>query len=203
MRLARSITLRSAAVAALGTFVLAGTAPTAGATTLKVKGGTTTLTFGRPAIQALSTMGISFAPVAPASAAGEVLSFPIRSGTLKVTGGARKKVAGTITHRGGMTLSNSVLAVGLSKPMVRLAGRRSELDTTSVIGTAPPLTIDMATLDLSRAKMSVTRKRVRIGRVHVKLTSLAASAMNAGFGVTGFTPGFEIGTATVKAAVKR
>ena len=203
MRLARSIIVRSVALAALTALALTATAPTAGATTLKIKGGTTTLTFGQPAIQALAAMGIQFAPVAPATAAGTVLSFPVRSGALKVTGRAHKKVTGKLTHGGGMKLFNQVLTVGLTDPVARLAGKASTLDAAAAIGTSPPLTIEMSTLDVSRAKTTVTAKRVRITGVRVKLTDLAASSLNAGFGVTGFTPGFEIGAATLKADVKR
>ena len=65
------------------------------------------------------------------------------------------------------------------------------------------MTITMADLDLSKAKASVTSKRIRISGVHAKLTELAATSMNAGFSVNGFTPGFEIGTATLKADVER
>ena len=60
-----------------------------------------------------------------------------------------------------------------------------------------------ADLDVFKAKTSVTSKRILISGVHVKLTELAATSMNAGFAVTGFTPGFEIGTATLNADVKR
>lgn len=202
MRFARSIIARSAVPAALGALALAVAAPAAGATTLKVKGGTTKLTFGGPAVQQLVGMGIGFAPVAPATAAGTVLSFPIRSGTLKVTRGSHKKVRGKITHRGGMSLFNQALSIGLSKPAVTLAGKKSALDATAVIGTSQlPMTI--ATLDISKAKTSVTSKRVRITGVRVKLTEFAAASMNAGFSVTGFSPGFEIGTATLKANVRR
>ena len=49
----------------------------------------------------------------------------------------------------------------------------------------------------------MTSKRVRITGVHVKLTEIAGNSMNAGVSLTGFTPGFEIATATLQATVKR
>jgi hypothetical protein len=203
MRFGSSLISRCAAVAAVGALAIAVAAPAAGATTLKLKGGTTTLTFATPAIQSLGAMGIGFQPIAPATAAAAAVSFPIRSGTLKVRGHSRKKVSGRITHRGGMSLSNQTLSIALTKPLVKLAGKTSTLDAATIVGTSPPLPITMATLDLSKAKTRVTSKRVRISGVRVKLTKLAASSMNAGFSVTGFTPGFLIGTATLKAVVKR
>jgi hypothetical protein len=203
MRFGRSMVVRCAALAASGALAVAVTAPAAGATTLKLKGGTTTLTFGTPAAQALAGMGIAIAPSAPATAAGPVLSFPISSGTLKLTGRGKKQVSGTITHAGGMSLSNATLAIGLTKPVVKLAGKQSTLNANAALGPTPPLVIEMATLDVSKATTSVTAKRVRIAGARVKLTELAATTMNAGFSVTGFTPGFEIGTATVVANVKR
>jgi hypothetical protein len=200
MHVPRLLIARSAALVALGALAVAITAPTANARTLRLKGGATTLTFGQPAVEALTDMGISFAASAPATAAGSSLSFPIRSGKLKVSG---KKVSGRITHRGGMSLSNQSLSIALTKPLVKLAGKTSTFDATAAFGASPSMTITMADLDLSKAKTSITSKRIRISGVHVKLTELAATSMNAGFSVTGFTPGFEIGTATLKADVAR
>ena len=177
------------------TFVAAAPAEAA---TVKLKGGTTTLTFGQPALTALSGMGIGFSATAPATLSGTALKFPIKAGKVKVSG---KKVTGTINHGGGMTLSNPTLAIGLSKPAVVLAGAKSALNATALIGTSP-IPLQMATLDMTKAKTKITSKRITISGVHVKLTQIAASSMNAGFNVTGFTTGFEIGTATLQATVK-
>jgi hypothetical protein len=84
-----------------------------------------------------------------------------------------------------------------------LAGKQSVLNATSSIGGSPPLPIQMATLDVSKAKATVTSKRVTLSGVRLKLTKTAAVSMNGAFSVTGFTPGFEIGTVTLKAEVKR
>ena len=173
-------------------------------TTLKVKSGSTTLTFAPPAVQQLVAMGVTLAPSAPATAAaGGAVVFPISSGKLKVTSGKHPKITGTVAHRGGITLSNQIVAIALNQPSVALAGKQSLLNATSSIGGSAPLAIEMATLDLSKAKLSVTSKRVKVSGVSVKLTELAASSMNAAFSVTGFTPGFLIGTATLQAEVKR
>jgi hypothetical protein len=185
----------------LAAVALAATAPPAHAATLKIKGGTTTLTFGAPAIESLTGMGIAIAPTQPATAAGPALAFPIKSGSLKVSG--RQVRSGRVMHTGGMTLSTDTLTIALTKPVVSLAGRRSALDATTSFGGGATLATQMATLDLSRAKTSLTAKRLKLTGVKVKLTKLAAEAMNGGFAVTGFTPGFEIGTATLQADLKR
>src|SRR5262245_33276104 len=115
----------------LAVIALAVSPPAADATTVKIKSGTTTLTFGQPAIQQLTGMGIGFAPTAPATAAGPALIFPITGGKLKVV---KQKVTGTITHGGGMTLSNPALSIALTNPVVALAGRQSALNATTSFG---------------------------------------------------------------------
>ncbi len=194
---------RFTVVAALVALALPASAG-AKTTTLKVKGGSTALTFAPAAAQQLVAMGITLAPIAPATAgAGGAIVFPIASGKLKVTSGKHPKITGTVADRGGITLSNQIVSIALNQPSVALAGKQSALNATSSIGGSAPLAIQMATLDLSKAKLSITSKRVKISGVNVKLTGLAASSMNAAFSVTGFTTGFLIGTATLQADVKR
>ena len=198
MRSARFIL--AALVVALAIPVNAGAATK----TLKVKGGTTTLTFAPPAAQQLAAMGITFAPLAPATMTpAAAVAFPISSGKLKVTSGKHPKLTGTVALRGGMSLANQIVSIALNSPSAVLAGRQSVLNAKSSIGGSAPLPIQMATLDLSKAKATVTSKRVTLSGVKLKLTQLAAASMNAAFSVNGFTPGFEIGTVALKAEVKR
>jgi hypothetical protein len=181
-------------------------APAAGAktTTVKLKGGTTTLAFNPQSAQNLQAMGIAVAPVAPTTAAaGPVLTFPIRSGTLKISGAKKKKVTGKVTQAGGMTLSNPGYAVTMNTPSVTLAAAGSNMAASTLLNGTPAGVMAVADVDLSKAKVTLTSKTVKITGVVVKLNPTAAGVMNQVFAVTGFTPGFEVGTATLRADLKK
>lgn len=186
--------------------VMLALAPAAAAktTTVKLKSGTTKLAFDAKAIQNLTAMGIAVSPVAPTTAAGPVLSFRVRGGTLKVKGAKRKKATGQIRQDGGMTLASATYSVAMNKPAVVLGATGSTMAANvTLAGTTPVGIMTMADLDLSKMKVTLTSKRVQLSRVAVHLNTVAAGSMNTFFGVNGFTPGFAIGTATVRADIKR
>lgn len=181
-------------------------APAAGAktTTVKLKGGTTTLVFNAQSAQNLSAMGIAVAPVAPTTAAaGPVLTFPIRGGTLKISGATKKKVTGKVTQTGGMTLSKAGYAVAMNAPAVTLAATGSNMAASILLNGTPAGVMAVADVDLSKVKVTLTSKKVKITGVVVKLNPTAAGVMNQVFQVTGFTPGFQVGTATLRADLKK
>lgn len=82
-----------AALAAAGVASAAGSAR-------RVTGGTTTLTLSSAAAKALSDNHLTIAPLAPATASGSTLSFPIARGRLN------SKLHGFVDQRGGFTISN-------------------------------------------------------------------------------------------------
>jgi hypothetical protein len=202
MRISRLPTAQLAVLLAVAVGLVL--APAAGAKTTKVKirTGTTTLTFNPQANQNLAAMGIAVGPVAPATAAaGPILTFPIRKGTLKVTGVKRKKVTGTVTHAGGMTLSTATFAVAMNRPVVALATTGSTMNASILLAATPAGSLTMADVNLSNAKVTLTRTRVKLTGIVVRLNATAAGAMNAAFQVTGFSPGFLVGSATLSAAL--
>jgi hypothetical protein len=67
---------------------------------------------------------------------------------------------------------------------------------TALLGAAR---FDLATLDLSAAKVATSGRTVTVGPVTAKLTKAAADALNQAFGTTAFVEGLTIGTATVAA----
>ena len=99
-------TLRAAAVGAL--VALAVAAP-AGAATVKLSGGSTTLKLDPATAKALTGLGVSVSPIAPAKAGTKGLSFPITGGSIDPA-----TAAGTITHSGGLQLRAGATRVRLT-----------------------------------------------------------------------------------------
>ena len=63
--------------------------------------------------------------------------------------------------------------------------------------------VDIVTLDLSEIEVNKTKKRVTIAMVGADLTQGAADALNATFATDDFAEGVRLGTATVKAGIKK
>ncbi len=69
-------------------------------------------------------------------------------------------------------------------------------DLTALVGGER---VSILSLDLSGLTSSVKGRRVTLGGVKASLTAAAAGALNGAFGVTAFTEGLVLGTATVSA----
>lgn len=156
-----------------------------------LEGGATSLALDPAAGQALSSLGVAVAPVAPATAGPKGLSFPIVSGFVR-----GRDLAGTIVHRGGITFS-AANGKSLTVTDFVIDTRRGVL--TAAAGGAR---VDLLKLDLSAPAVSATDDEIVIGNVPASLTATAAQALNATFGVTAFTEGLRIGVATVDAEVR-
>ena len=152
-------------------------------------GGATSLALDPGAAQALAGLGISAAPAAPATASPDgSLAFPITGGKVDA-----KSLAGTITHGGGLTLTKGATAVTVSDFTIETAPAPK---LTALLGAAR---FDLATLDLSAAKVATSGRAVSVGPVTAKLTKAAADRLNQAFGTTAFAEGLTLGTATVAA----
>ena len=68
---------------------------------VRVTGGTTQLALSSGTASALSSGGITLTPVAPATASGSTLTFPITHGRLNPT-----TLHGRVVHSGALTISN-------------------------------------------------------------------------------------------------
>jgi hypothetical protein len=151
----------------------------------KVRDGVTTLKLDAGAVDALTSLGVSAAPIKPASASGTRLAFPVTSGAL--TAGP----AGAIRHSGGIVLSKG-------STHVRLRNFTIELDSTprltALVGNARVPILD---LDASGADVVSSRRYVLITDVVGRLTATAAGALNDAFGVTAFEQGLTLGVADV------
>jgi hypothetical protein len=154
--------------------------------TLKLKGGATTLTLDPGAVTALTSLGIAAAPLAPATADGADLRFPLTTGRVKA-----KTLAGKIRHVGGLSLSRDATRVEL---------RNFIIDTKQGVLTARAGNARLAILDLdlSQAVVKKKRKRLTVSGVKATLTKGAADALNGAFATDAFKEGLVIGTAVVK-----
>ena len=153
------------------------------------KGGATSLALDPGTAQALTALGVSAAPAAPATANPDgSLAFAITGGKVNA-----KTLAGSITHSGGLTLTKGATAVTVTDFTIETAPAPK---LTALLGTTR---FDLATLDLGAAKTTISGRSVTVGPVVAKLTKGAADALNQAFATTAFTEGLVIGTATVAA----
>lgn len=150
--------------------------------------GKTTLALDPGAAAALTSLGVSVAPVAPATAGPDGVSFPISG-----FGGSLFPPSLSISHKGGLALSAGATTVSLTNYKI-LIDRSPDLVAT--VNGGPRVSI--LKLDLSRAKVGISRSGLTLGPVKASLTQDAATALNGAFGVTAFTKGLVLGNATVK-----
>lgn len=149
--------------------------------------GDTSLALDAGAAAALTSFGVSVAPVDPAFAKPDgSVAFPIVGGAVRTA-----TLAGFIAHRGGLTFS--------AEDGTELTVTDFVIDTTRGILTARvgDGRVDLLKLDLSAPAVAVDGDRVTVGNVGASLTKTAADALNATFGVTAFTEGLKLGVATV------
>ena len=150
--------------------------------------GVTTLALDPAAAAALTGLGVTPAPVAPARAlpSGE-LAFPI-------TNSLRNALrTGVVRHSGGISLTAGSTTVALTDFNIDVA--RQVL--TAKVGDAR---LPILSLDFSDARIKLRHGRLTIGPVGGSLTQGAADALNAAFGLEpGTVPaGLKLGDATVR-----
>jgi hypothetical protein len=149
-------------------------------------GGATSLALDPGTAQALTSLGVAATPAAPATANPDgSLAFPITGGKVDA-----KTLAGSITHSGGLTLTKGSTSVTVSDFTIETAAPK----LTALLGTTR---FDLAALDLSAIKTTVSGRTVTVGPVTAKLTKAAADGLNQAFGTSAFTEGLTVGTATV------
>jgi hypothetical protein len=167
--------------------------------TVKVKSGTLTLTFTAETLKSIDsgspTVGTVTTPVAPATAASGVFSFPIDKGSLNSLTGH-----GTFAAQGGFTIESHLSLGGLfessssasaANPAATL-GRSSTMTLTSA--NFSPSTVPVFTLGLTHAKVAGNRHQVSITKLPVALTAIGAQ-----FFGSAFKAGEQVATATVLA----
>ena len=164
----------------------------AGTTYLALTGGKTTLALNSGTAAALTGAGVTVTPASEATAGSAGISFPIQGGLINA-----KTLGGSVTHSGGLTFT----AGGQS-----LTIRDFTVNTSKKILTAwvDELDARVAVLDvnLAKAKVKATSKRLTITNVRTTLKQGVADALNGYFSTTLFTGGLKIGTVSVSAPIK-
>lgn len=183
------ISLVAFAIVAVAAFALA---PTASAKTLKVKKtGGTTLTLDAGTAAALTSLGVTVSPIAPAKGVSGGVRFPVTGGKLD-----SKTLAGNIRHSGGLRFSNGTTTVDLTRFTINID---SDPDLVATVGGSR---VSILKLDLSNLKNRSKGNSIKLSGVKATLTAEAAAALNGAFGVTAFTEGLTLGTASVKTTVR-
>jgi hypothetical protein len=150
--------------------------------------GATTLALDPAAASALTSLGVSPSPIAPATAGDDGLSFPI------VTPLGQALRTGKIRHTGGIALTAGSTTVELTNFTIRLDRHP---DLTALVGGQRVSILD---LDLSQASASFDHGTLVAGPIAATLTQAASDALNAAFGLApGTVPaGLKLGAATVR-----
>lgn len=191
----RSASMR-VAVAALALVAMLSNAALAAPSVLLAEG-RTSVTLSNDFIGALGSLQVAAGAVGAGSLRSGVASFPITGGALDL-GTAKAE----INHSGGLSLSAGATRVQLLSFNIDTTGATPVLTglvtvNGDVVGRLPlfNLTLPSLTLPLQPGAFGT----IFIPGVQVRLSREAAGALNSIFGVTAFTEGFNIGTASVQA----
>ncbi len=154
-------------------------------------GGATGLALDPGAAAALTSLGVTPGAIAPAFADHGELRFPITGGAVNA-----RTLAGTIAHSGGLSLTAGATSVALRDFVIGID------DTPALSALLGDDRVEILTLDASGARTSVQGANVTVSGVVARLTAGAATALNGAFGVTAFTEGLTLGTATVRGVAR-
>ena len=157
---------------------------------IAVTGGATGLALDPGTAAALTSLGVTVSPIGTATAAPDgSLRFPITGGALQPAA-----LTGSIAHSGGIALTAGDTRVELRRFVITLD------DTPTLSAKLGGQRVDILTLDLGGLTVGEgTDGTLELGGVVGRLTAGAAAALDDAFGVTAFTEGLVLGTATVDA----
>jgi hypothetical protein len=173
-----------AAAAAVALLAGAAAAAPAGAATVELDAGTTTLQVDT---RALSALGVSVAPVTPATSGRRGIALPITGGRINPA-----TAAGQIAHAGGLQLRRGASRIRLTTLLIRSGPAR----TISVKAGAARL--DAFSIAMKKATVRRRGFATTVADAPVKLTAKGAAALNRALRVAAFRRGTRIGTATVR-----
>lgn len=157
--------------------------------TVKIAGGDTALTLDPGTASALTSLGVTAAPIDPASALPSgALAFPITKGKLDA-----ETLGGKISHSGGISLTAGSTVVELTAFDINID---ADPDLSALVGGTRVSILD---LNLDGLEVKNEGGVLTLSGVSAALTKDAADALNAAFGVTAFTPGLVLGTTTTTA----
>ena len=200
--------LRYLAAATAVTGLLAGSGATAAsaataqpagaqaAAAVHLRGGATAVTTAPGIAPALLKNGIVPLATWPGS---QSLRFPESGPAVRfafpVTGGrvTLNPLGGKIRHRGGILFLN--VKNGKKIEVSRFTVNLTHADLTGIVNGNPKARVPLFRLDLSHAKLAAGKHIVTARGIGLKLTSVAAKALNAALGTKLFSAGLKLGTA--------
>jgi hypothetical protein len=165
-----------------------GTTEEATSETLTLNGQDTVLALDSGTAKVLEDNKIEVAPVDPASAGDDGISFPITGGEVD-----SESLAGTIDHSGGLEFTAGGTSVELTDFVVDTA---AETLTATAPGGSPLVVLD---LDLSGLDRSDEGGTIVLTGITAALSDDGAKALNDAFEVDLFEGGLAIGDVTVNA----
>lgn len=156
-------------------------------TTLTLTGEGTTLALDADTATVLTDNGVAVAPIEPAAAGDDGITFPITGGSVEA-----ESLAGTIEHSGGLVFSAGGTDLELTDFVIDTAA--GTLTATVGEDQVPILNVDLA--QLARADDDGT---IVLTEISTTLTQEAADALNTTFDVEIFEEGIPIGDVVVRA----
>lgn len=188
--------MRTAVVAA--GIALSVAAPVASAApTAQVRDGYTLVELLPEFVTALGSLGIAPSKVLPATLYQRIAFFPITGGRIDAS-----NAKGEVPHSGGLTLTRGGTQVVISDFIIDTTStpKLTGIVTAngSIVGRIPLFNLTLPALALP-LQLPAAPETLLIEGNRVTLTAEAASALNGAFGTTAFSPGFNIGIASVYA----
>jgi hypothetical protein len=162
-------------------------ATTTAPVTLALTGEGTTLVLDGATADVLTDNGVTVAPIDPASAGEEGITFPITGGQVEA-----ESLAGAIEHSGGLVFAAGGTELELTDFVIDTAAG-------TLSATAGGAQVPILDVDLSGLRRSEDAGAIVLEGITVALGADAATALNETFGVTLFEEGLDIGDVTVRA----
>jgi hypothetical protein len=162
-------------------------AATTAPATLTLTGEGTTLVLDSATAGVLTDNDVTVAPIDPATAGDDGITFPITGGQVEA-----ESLAGTIDHSGGLVFTAGGTELELTDFVI---------DTTAgtLSATAGGAQVPILDVDLSGLQRSDDAGTIVLEGITVSLSADGATALNETFGVTLFEEGLAIGDVTVRA----
>jgi hypothetical protein len=162
-------------------------ATTTAPVTLALTGEGTTLVLDGATADVLTDNGVTVAPIDPASAGEEGITFPITGGQVEA-----ESLAGAIEHSGGLVFAAGGTELELTDFVIDTAAG-------TLSATAGGAQVPILDVDLSGLRRSEDAGAIVLEGITVALGADGATALNETFGVTLFEEGLDIGDVTVRA----
>jgi hypothetical protein len=170
--------------------------PASAAPTVVFYGSRTSVALSSELVTALTTLKVTPSAVFPGFLRQGVATFPIATGEIDVAnakgevlhyGGLRLETANTQVELTQFAIDTSVASGAVLTGLVKVGG--------NVVGRIPLFNVTLPAVTLP---LPLTRT-LTLSNVGLALTSTAAQALNASFGVTAFSAGIPVGSATLVA----